>query len=322
LYYTTQFLCGTLLSDASLPATSNVPVINKALFGTPPPASGISSPSPGSAVSFYAGTGSAAGQVNYTAVMLARVGSITRLISVSSYLALCSVLQSAPLSLALQVALNLPTGPSDGAGSLSKSASSSAPPSPLTGAASTLVADASTYRSLDDALTSICSALSVVANNTLAEDLAPTAAPTASGPTGAASSAPNTPARRASTGVPTSSTAKAGTLDMQKYTEIAAQNILARLPGKALWSLLSADPEQSALSPALLKSLQENALCENKGGVIEVLQRRLNSFLSMKFDEQVALTALLQRTVCLLSVLVLACPLPETRLFPFASLPL
>jgi hypothetical protein len=100
---------------------------------------------------------------------------------------------------------------------------------------------------------------------------------------------------------------------MRKYTEIAAQNILARLPGKALWSLLSADPEQSALSPALLRSLEENAICENKGGVIEVLQRRLGSFLSMKFDEQVALTALLQRTVCLLSVLVLACPLPELR---------
>ena len=106
---------------------------------------------------------------------------------------------------------------------------------------------------------------------------------------------------------------------MQKHIELSAQTRLSRLPGKALWSLLSCDPEQSALSPALLSDLRDHAVKDIKGGVLDVLGRRLSSFLSMKFDEQIALSALLQRTVCLLSVVVLACPVEEHRCVPLLS---
>jgi hypothetical protein len=246
-------------------------------------------------------------QVNHTATMLARVGSITRLISVSSYLVLCSVLQSAPLSLALHVLL---------------ASADTAVPSPVKAVSAGNSAQVK-YRNVDDALTSICTPLSVVAHNTLADDLANTIA------TGAASAgspmkhAPspsrpqdtaNTPSRRASTGsAPAVTSGQSGPVSMQKHVELSAQTILSRLPGKALWSLLSLDAEHSALSPALISDLRDHALRDVKGGALEVLGRRLASFLSMKFDEQVALSGLLQRTVCLLCVVVLACPGSNTE---------
>lgn len=268
--------------------------------------------------SFYSNnTATGPGQVNYTSMLLARVGSITRLISVSSYLVMCSVLQSAPLSLALEVLLGLPSP--HGAGAMTVTATvtpskqaaasphrlSTPQPSHATpvGIASSATPSApvtptdSERRSLDETLSAIYSSLILVVNNTLADDLNP------GGGVGKSSSAAHTPAKPTAAGALDSSVS----LDMHTYTEFAARNILSRLPGKALWSLLSSDPTLSALSPALMASLQACADQQSSNGVIEVLQRRLGSFLSMKFDEQVALGALLQRTVCLLSVVVLAC---------------
>lgn len=282
--------------------------------------------------SFYSnspGVVAASGQVNYTAMLLARVGSITRLISVSSYLVMCSVLQSAPLSLALEVLLGLGQGqeldsqhgaPASSTPSTStavlltieegrlsgtplrsvfqsapNSTAPQAPAMPMTPATPLSCAE---LRSLDDMLSSIHNSLILVAHNSLADDLNPGSSVAKSKPTTS-----QTPGKAA----PGPSTA----LDMQGYKEFASRNILSRLPGKAMWSLLSSDPATSPLSPALLQSLQacasQHSGSSSSGGVIEVLQRRLNNFLSMKFDEQVALSALLQRTVCLLSVVVLVC---------------
>ena len=243
-------------------------------------------------------------QVNYTTMLLGRVGSITKMISVSSYLVMGSVLQSAPLSLALEVLLGLPSlssiqvplevsDVSDSVPSplspMSPSASSSSPSSPK---------PAEATKSLDDALSSICNALALVAYHSLADDLNP-------GQTSRALT-PVKPSSSTNSGSGKSDSAM--TLDLHRYTENASCQILSRLPGKALWSLLSrdTDPDSSALSPALLVSLEAAAGRGGHAGAMEVLSKRLESFLSLKFDEQVALSLLLQRAVCLLSVVVLA----------------
>lgn len=293
LHLTTQFLCGSLPTAPESPVEEQSSLtISKTLFG--------GSPEPSAGPALTAAALSPLGQVNYTSILLGRVGSITKVISVSSYLVIGSVLQSAPLSLALEVLLGLPslsapTVAASGSGvdfqpvspKSPSSGPSSAPPSPL---------PMEGTKSLDEALSSICNSLALVAYHTLADDLSPgqPAAPLQT-PNGKLSAAP------------TGAYENAGvTLDLHRYTEHAACSILGRLPGKALWSLLSNDPDSSALSPALLASLQNSAGQGVRGGVMEVLTKRLTGFLTMKFDEQVALSALLQRVVCLLSVVVLA----------------
>lgn len=290
---TTQFLCGSLPTSPESPVEERSSLtINKTLFG--------GSPEPSAAPSAATTALSPQGQVNYTSMLLGRVGSITKLISVSSYLVMGSVLQSAPLSLALEVLLGLPSLSAQTVAAAEagiafqpnspkspSTRSSSAPSSPLPTEAT---------KSLDDALSSICNSLALVAYHTLADDLSP----------GQPAAAPQTPNGKVSP-TPSGAYENAGvTLDLHRYTEHASCNILGRLPGKALWSLLSNDPDSSALSPALLASLRTSAGLGVQGGVMEVLTKRLTGFLTMKFDEQVALSALLQRVVCLLSVVVLA----------------
>ena len=276
LHYTAQFLCGTLPESAQ--SLELVSKREKFVYGP-------STPSTTDKSNSTTPVATAQQQVDYTAVMMGRVGSITRLISVSSYLSLCAVLQSAPLSLALQVLLSLPDGPNPHTGGRT---------TPLS--TQKRVSTPLEHRTLDEALSSVCASLSVVAHLSLAEDLSPDC-----GARGGLST-PSRPQQQAEKEVPV------GSLNMRRYVELSAQGILGRLPGKALWSLLSSDPERSALSPALLTALEENARQESRSGAIEVLSRRLGSFLTLKYDEQVALTSMLQRTVCLLSVVVLACP--------------
>lgn len=291
LHLTTQFLCGSLPTapESSLAADSSI-TINKTLFG--------GSPEPSAGPGIQSGALSPQGQLNYTSMLLGRVGSITKLISVSSYLVMGSVLQSAPLSLALEVLLGLPSLTAsivpESSGIAFRPSSPKTPPSAPPSAPPSPV-PSETTKSLDDALTSICNSLALVAYHTLADDLSP----------GQPAASLQTPGKISP--VPSGAYENAGiTLDLHRYTEYASCSILGRLPGKALWSLLSNDPGSSALSPALLLSLQTSAGVGAHGGVMEVLTKRLTGFLTMKFDEQVALSSLLQRVVCLLSVVVLA----------------
>ena len=314
-HLTTQFLCGSLPAPALEMETEISAecdpslVINKALFGASPEPKGSSKSHNSSASTIGVSATPPPGQqpqvqVNYTTMLLGRVGSITKMISVSSYLVMGSVLQSSPLSLALEVLLGLPSlssipvalGVSDVGDSVpshlsptSPSASSSSPSSPK---------PAEATKSLDDALSSICNALALVAYHSLADDLNP----------GQTSRALTPVKPNSSTNSGSGKSDNAMALDLHRYTENASCQILSRLPGKALWSLLSrdTDPDSSALSPALLVSLEAAAGRGGHTGVMEVLSKRLESFLSLKFDEQVALSLLLQRAVCLLSVVVLA----------------
>lgn len=288
-----------------------VPIVNLDPFGTPKPNQ-----------SALSAAGSQM-QVDYTAMMLNRVGSITRMISVSSYLVLSAVLQCAPLSLALQVLLrSTSTGAGTHTGSSNSIPASPAAVSASASPASSVVLVTKKYRHLDEALSSICATLTVMSHYTLAEDLANASAgastgvsaPPGSAATSAVSISTDTPSRHATTTKSAAAaTVPSGSLNMHRYVELSAQNILSRLPGKALWSLLSYDPEQSALSQALIASLRESAQLEVKSGVIEVLKRRLSSFLIMKYDEQVAFSGLLQRAVCLLCVVVLASPTGDAQ---------
>ena len=180
-------------------------------------------------------------------------------------------------------------------------------------------------RTLDETLTLICNSLSVVAYQTLQEDLAASSSNGMSSGTKTAttisastpSTVTQTRSRRASTTTGTGQQWNAASieLDMQRYIELAARNILSRLPGATLWSILSninndntSDPSSSgsALSGELMATLQSSVCAEGRSGVMDVLSKRLGAFLTMKFDEQLALSALVQRSVCLLCVVVLA----------------
>jgi hypothetical protein len=391
------------------PAGAAVGTVASAVGPSPVPADGA-----GSGAGARSGAGGPSGDmntsvsanvnVNFTSVLLSRVGSMSRLTSVSSCLALSSMLRLAPLTQALGVLLlNEPHGggacvfhsstatpvSSGAATSTSTSTTSAVSSSPFStpepqqqphlasryamspAAASSAQAVASpaptstssssssssggpadhaapapasssspakqpTRRTLDESLAYVCSSLAAVAFQSLDQDIAGSTllpgVPAPSPAPAAAAAASPTPSSGVRGGARTAAAGtRAGiddipTLDLNQYIEVAAGQILSRVPPQTLTSILMLEQQEreGEAHPAsdednttasmdifpleLVQILQQTSAEKNKNGVLDALVRRLTGFLSLKYDDQIALSSLLQRTMVLLCVVVLPAP--------------
>ena len=96
-----------------------------------------------------------------------------------------------------------------------------------------------------------------------------------------------------------------------EYAESAAEGILARLTGR-LSSLIAFVRSNETRSPSKDMrnevSSSSNLILENRGPLMELVLLKLKGFLSLQFEEQLAVTGLIERCICLISSIIISTP--------------